>query len=333
MDSTHPDAEELVAVGDLVLVWLRENGLDQHKPAEVYEALLRRSADYLRDGVDVEKTRFTAIELNALVKGKSEGDDDSDVAGRYVRTNVAKFQELLDQNAAKIADYLKHHGKQQRVVIAATDPKGRHKKDYYLTLEPLTDQPEEQDTENPRLAHYRVRQFPKPRPWAKPFLALTLVGWRRWAYLSGLVTIVILGLGMTLLAVFQPLLIWKFAIPIALAVLFSLAVKPLYDILDRSVLVAPDWLAGLSVASAQLELRQVGIDESSGRAIREVRLVVYDGDCPLCGGRLEVVEGNGEFKGRLVGQCANARAEHLYSFDHISKRGVPLRQTGYYGEG
>jgi hypothetical protein len=43
--------------------------------------------------------------------------------------------------------------------------------------------------------------------------------------------------------------------------------------------------------------------------------------CPICESHLEVIEGSGALKNRLIGQCRANRSEHQYSFDFTLETG------------
>ena len=109
-------------------------------------------------------------------------------------------------------------------------------------------------------------------------------------------------------------------------------VGPFYLILERGVAIAPGWLLGLHEDYGQIELRQTEQMRANGKFIREVRLVRYQADCPICKAEIDIRRGRREFAGRLIGVCREAGTEHRFSFDHISKIGVPLRSNSYYGQ-
>jgi len=58
---------------------------------------------------------------------------------------------------------------------------------------------------------------------------------------------------------------------------------------------------------------------------KQIKLVKYSGECPICGGRVIAKSGGLTFYGRIVGKCENAPVEHIFSFDHVTRRGKPLR--------
>ena len=326
------DAEELLKAGQIMQDWLRESGNATVRPADLFISLFEQTREYIAQGVNVDDAQFTVAELNALIKGKMEGEDSADVARKYVVDNLKKYQELVAENRDSLDAFLRKHNQRQRVVISSTESQGRHKKHYFLKLEPLGHDDTENQTAakiNPHYVQYRVKQLPRPWLLARPFMALTLMGWRRTVFLAG-IFVLVLGLGGPIVhALFmKKLASWHIYTIFVSAVIFY-TVRPLYDLIERSILVAPDWMYGFSVPSAQLELREIGKTDT-GKTIRQIRLAVYEGECPVCGGNINVEDGKGEFKGRLIGECSRARTEHVYSFDHISKVGVPLRQNGYY---
>jgi hypothetical protein len=76
-----------------------------------------------------------------------------------------------------------------------------------------------------------------------------------------------------------------------------------------------------------LEIRR----DPAGKESPRIHLVRYVADCPVCGphdGRsaVRIESGRLEFFGRrIVGRCIHAPNAHVFSFDHITKRGRPLR--------
>lgn len=332
MANLRRDADEVLEVGQAMRVWLAESGLDCRKPVELFSTLLDETSQYLRSGVDIEEAQFTVAELNARMKGIGETDDSQEVARRYVADNLKKYQELLAEHGGSLREYLRKQGRREQLVIASTESKGRNKKYYYLGLESVEEEAasEEGKPVDPGLVEYRVRKLPKFVPWAKPFAELTLQGWRRNVFVFGMVFLACLPLMLVTMALLAgQLLVWELGL-ISVVVLLLWMLYPVFSLVDRGIVRAPDWMLRLSDVDVQLELLEVGEAENS-RPIRQIRLVKYEASCPVCGGHLAVVQGRREFRGRLIGQCSRSRSEHLYSFDHITKRGVPLRANAYYG--
>lgn len=95
-------------------------------------------------------------------------------------------------------------------------------------------------------------------------------------------------------------------------------------LVTNRVALAPLLLQPFSRDDYLLELRR-----DDGATRNSMYLVRYVGDCPICGTRgrdmMRVESGRLEFFGRLVGRCNRAPNAHVFSFDHISKKGRFLR--------
>lgn len=95
-------------------------------------------------------------------------------------------------------------------------------------------------------------------------------------------------------------------------------VWPLFRLVEDGILAAP----GILQLNSRFEHVLVIKKEDQTKVIRMVR---FTGACPLCGGSVEVHKGHGLFRGRFVGQCGRNPIEHIFSFDHVLRRGTWLR--------
>lgn len=96
-------------------------------------------------------------------------------------------------------------------------------------------------------------------------------------------------------------------------------VGPLLRLPEWRVVVAPWWLQA-DDDTQLLEWRTPPrYQEKSIVAVR------YAAVCPVCGGRVFARSGGLGFPGRIVGRCEEAPAEHVFSFDHVTRTGQPLR--------
>ena len=93
--------------------------------------------------------------------------------------------------------------------------------------------------------------------------------------------------------------------------------SPLADAKRWRVVAVPEFLQPLT----SLEAMQLVYDPEGEHIVRAVRHV---GECPRCGRRVTVDEGDRAFPDRLVGRCRGSPREHVYSFDHLSLLGQPL---------
>lgn len=92
----------------------------------------------------------------------------------------------------------------------------------------------------------------------------------------------------------------------------------LYRLLEDRCILAPALLQLASVYYHLLVIRKEG-------ATNVIRMLRFTGTCPLCGGLVEIEKGRGDLSGRFVGKCGQNPLEHLFSFDHVLRRGRWLR--------
>ncbi|GGO76808.1 hypothetical protein GCM10011348_04900 [Marinobacterium nitratireducens] len=112
--------------------------------------------------------------------------------------------------------------------------------------------------------------------------------------------------------------------------------SPLYYCVTRRIIKASFLMTPLDLQSTQLEYVETGQKHSSGRPIRQFRLVSYSATCQLCKARVEIENGRWRMWGRLVGRCDYNPQEHVYSFDYTTRLGrliypeyIMLADTGY----
>jgi hypothetical protein len=332
IDAPRVDADELLKIGKLCSEWFNSLDISGQKPVELFDVLYQKTTEYLHGGVSIDKARFTSGELNAAMKLQDERDDSSEVARRYVRENLKKYQTLIDERGDELDSLLKTAGVYQRIVISKTESKGRNKSYYYLDLEPMQQPEDEPVTLPPGAVHYRIRQLPNIPVLIRPLINSVLVGWRRGVFISIYIAAVILAYFLLMWMFIQPKI--EFREILFFSGVFFLAwyiFRPFFKLLDLSIIQAPLFLMPWNTLYGQLEFFTTDQKHGDGRPMRYLRLVVYDSHCPICGAPINVIESGKEFHGRLIGACSESPNEHVYSFDHITKIGVPLRHNGYYG--
>ena len=76
----------------------------------------------------------------------------------------------------------------------------------------------------------------------------------------------------------------------------------------------------------KFEAENKTLDEikKNGKQFRVLELVIYKADCPICGNDISVIAGKNKYKGRLIGECDESPRGHVFSFDHITKKGLFL---------
>jgi len=97
---------------------------------------------------------------------------------------------------------------------------------------------------------------------------------------------------------------------------------PVYQTLVRSIDSPPFWSRSGYISNCFLvtKTKKDGIKNDI-----EVHQLTYEGICPVCNGHILIGRGKHTHKGRWVGKCSRS-PDHLYSFDHVTLRGIPIQQ-------
>lgn len=98
-------------------------------------------------------------------------------------------------------------------------------------------------------------------------------------------------------------------------------VRPWWHLPKNRITIASDFMLSSSQLYGQLQLNK----DRQKRAVGTLALVRYYGSCCLCGGTVELTDGGREFPARIIGRCRDSPAEHIYSFEPVSRRGISLR--------
>jgi hypothetical protein len=321
------DADEVLLTAEVTIRELKASDKASLKCVELLECLYEQTKSYVSDGISIDKAQYTAQEWANFLRYDIGSSTE---ASEFIRRHLKILKSHIGEQSAIIDEKVKEAGCKHRLVISNTQSRGHHKTYYFLDLEPIeTNEPVR--TAPPLSVTYRVTSLEKPLPWAKPLLKVDLEGSKR-----------LIPVGIVLVAAFS--LVGLFALVLTGAPRVSIflttvivmglisVARPIWRIMDTGVAFAPEWLYGIGTRSAFFEYKATNRLRSDCRPIKQLRLAVYKGRCGVCGADLEIVPGRGEFRNRLIGQCVSAGGEHIYSFDHISKIGVPLRTNAYYGQ-
>jgi len=127
-----------------------------------------------------------------------------------------------------------------------------------------------------------------------------------------------------LFAISNTSLIYTIIIGSVLAGLYCLLI-PFYEAIDKRIGLAPVWLTKLEITSAQLRYVRTKNKRANGNYVRALQLVIYQAECPICGNEVLIEKGKYAHKMRLVGVCNESPREHIFSFDHVTKKGKLLR--------
>ncbi|WP_137166770.1 hypothetical protein [Salinimonas lutimaris] len=166
---------------------------------------------------------------------------------------------------------------------------------------------------------YIVTALHDPMPWAKPFMNAILSP--RILITAGLtlLTLVIIPI-YTLLGIID----WS-SKPIAtsvvvLGIFAGLMFHRLHELMNKGVTEFP------VLWSRKLGRNKLFLSTSSGVENNPLgmKAVTIEAKCSICGEDL-IIDKSREFHGRYIGKCRIAPSEHVFSFDHVTKRGKLLR--------
>ena len=179
---------------------------------------------------------------------------------------------------------------------------------------------------------YICEDIKDPNFMAKSFAkGYILSGWRKRVYLAALLGPVIFAMIVTLVTLLNIVLStsvtkanvgYGSSIASSLIIIFAVFVtlNPLFQLKAKGVLLAPWWMQSVD-EERLLEFRAPPRFEA-----KNIKAVSYSAICPICEGKIFAKSGGLEFFGRIIGRCNNSPVEHIYSFDHVSRRGVYLRK-------
>lgn len=174
-------------------------------------------------------------------------------------------------------------------------------------------------------------QKKKSGPLIARFLdGVDMKGWRLWLFLSMVIIPLLVFSGLMLspaLSLFVPKLKGALAGFMVVGAIFLGVFFVLFGfifrLVDKRVAMLPDWVS-LSPEYWLLEYRPMKNDAGE-YSHRKIALVHYIADCKVCSGEVTVGKGGWHFPGRLVGRCNENPVEHVYTFDHVTRVGKPLR--------
>ena len=324
------------------LVHCLNDWLTSHREdAGAYSLLVALTSESLKkaDSPDPSQREFDAQDLAAAAGRPEANDFDASkrwVTGRGLETFAAARRKSIE-------DHFRAAGHSACLQPKRRSPGGKHRAVWYLEQYPL---PEEalgssaEDTpppvaEGPPAPSVQY-EFTPPGQVRAAWYTRPLIGagsfvtrsWRGllWALallvpVGFLLSTVVLSLGFTHLR--RPIQTADLANLLMLAVLawvvWRTFVRPMDWLLEDRIIHARDLWVAWSEESAQLELTK---DE---KGLRRLQLVRYTAVCPVCSGTVELRYAQGPNKRRLLGCCAEAPHDHVFSFDRVSRRGQRLQ--------
>ena len=265
---------------------------------------------------NLKKARFTPEEIT----GESE---ENSYPVKYTLRHKKSYETFIDEHKSELVEFLKARNVNFQLSIETIYiNKIVH---YFLAVRnllPLVENGSQKTIE------YSVEELPEPKWWVKPFVKMVFDGWKKWLFIFAPFLIFIFFVGgfyYYLQIAPAPIYLASYVSLIMIFTFVYYIAKPFYLTLDNSIAIVSDWMLRLGQRSGQVEMHYLNEKDEQGFPLREIRLSIYSAKCPICNGAVFIDNGRHEFKGRLVGQCRKAQTEHVFSFDHVTKKGQLIR--------
>jgi hypothetical protein len=315
------DLDELVLTSELTLEFLKSKGLDGLKCSELLYGIYQLSQGYIQSGLGNLDILFDATEVCIASENPKK---DYESAKDFVKSHQKNLNAQLQKYQSDYYEFLKKKKCPFFVFIDSTVSEGKHRSNFFINLSRINENNKISDINND--ISYKTSNLPKPLPWAKPFLNLEITGWRLFSFISFPIVMVLYFLILVLwnLYGYSTLSFTFLVLSIFVVASFFHWIYPIYEAMDKRVGMAPFWMMNVNLQSAQLRAKKLGKKRKNGKQYRTLELVIYKADCPICGNKVSVVAGKGEFKRRLIGECDESPREHAFSFDHVTKKGRKL---------
>ena len=317
-----------------------QGGNHENLPWRFLLALVQLSKQYAVEGVSPKDIRFTAKEIHEEMLGM-EGVQKSKVPSAFIRGHYKKLDgKLLPKVEDQLNSILIEHNMKVSFCIKNQSSSGGASNPTYYWIEP-----NELDTQT--IAHEKeildyevpeggLRYFPEQSslPFYSKWLgSIDLLGWKRglWVALIFLMYMPLIFVGITPLLIsvlpsWQTVIVELFTLSVLFLLISVFVLNPIHRMIQKRVIRAPEILALTTFDNLLLEFRTIR-DNDNKPQHKQIKLISYTAKCPVCNGKIEIESGGLTYWGRLVGKCNDSPREHIFSFDHITRTGSPLRHT------
>lgn len=242
-------------------------------------------------------------------------EDDSEKARRWMKSHEEKLTKLFEQTSSLNEGLLENN--LSPLTLERLDSKGGTPVQWRVRTGAIKSKSVPQgDVSNVR---YIVTGVDDALPWARPFTNLVLTA-RKLMY----ATIVLLFVIAIPFYMLFGIVDWgskelNTAIVI-IGLLAALIFMSLYELLNKGITSYPTFWSKTFVGNKLLTINTTKNAESPIC----LKAVTIEATCSICGEDL-LIEKSREFSNRFIGKCRVAPSEHVFSFDHITKRGKYLR--------
>lgn len=321
----------------LLFIAEREERRSLSLPLLFFKSLATLTKEQALKGISHDKLIYEAKELIHWMQDNIERDIQPENETQYISKQYRDLMKKTLQDDVRLETIALKHELQGYGFPCKVEGGGQYNKNqYYLELRPISEEARqsrqlERHAEIPEAYICYKEQKRKKGPFlARVLDGVGMKGWRLFLFLSMVILplLIFSGLMLTpLLSIFFPSLkeimftfsIWGAMFLGAFFAFFGF----IFRLVDKRVAMLPDWVS-LSPEYWLLEYRPTKNDAGE-YSHRKIALVHYIADCKECSGEVTVGKGGWHFPGRLVGRCNENPVEHVYTFDHVTRVGKPLR--------
>lgn len=284
---------------------------------------------------DAEQREFTVMEIAQAYEPHVPRDHDAAKAW-FAGGKPSVF---LSGRRAKLEEFFANAGHQQALELSKWESKGGNKTVWFLKAYEIpspgsveqTDTKDYVEKKSDQSTPDIVYQVTKPGEIRLSILGRFIMGkgafatysvrgllWAIWFLASGLSLVALGYLFFAMIRVNRPIQTNDLVLLLALAgggwVVWRSIVRPMIWLLDDRIILAGGTMMKWSEDAAQLDMAK-----DAGH--RYIRLVRYSAVCPICAGSIELRYGYGANFRRIFGCCGEVPAEHVFTFDRITRVG------------
>ena len=334
------DENPLASAAALCITWIDQlpETRRELRRLQLLRVLAQKTLEYASQGVPSDETRFNASELVDLLEQAYPIRRPDKSPAAYIKGLVRElhekenlervFQELARDEGGKIVPKL----------CQERSKGGRGNQSHYW-LEPSQADPSRLST----VAEcdvpvgglrYRVERVAKLPIWARWLQGLDFDARKRTRLAlivtaAALFTVTASVVTIKEIVTAPPQLAFLLVFAYLTVVLLPWALLwPFIQVFRWRIAPAPElWLPLTHLERAQIQVTRIGPVGSDGFPLRRLEVVTYGGRCPICDSHVSVHPGRLMWRGRMIGRCDESPREHVFSFDHVTRVGNPLRQS------
>lgn len=319
MDYYRQDIRDIRKAYSLIKGFIEKSNWKAGKPVLLLDRLFQKTENHLNfaSNRSITEAIFPPTDI-------TDENEESGYPAKYAHRDKKKLEDFIEKNNDEYLRFLKSEGVEYQLIIQT---KYIDKKVFYF-LAVINIRSDNEKASGTTCIEYSVNELPEPKWWVKPFTKFVFDGWKKWVFILSPAAIFIFfvaGFYYYLQITPAPMYLLGYLSLVTLFTFIYYIAQPFYLTLDNSIAIVSERMLRISQRSGQVEMHYLDEVDNEGLPLREIRISIYSAECPICDGNVFIDNGKNEFKGRLIGKCRKAQTEHVFSFDHVTKKGYFLR--------